>query len=277
MPVEPIDRPVRLRPEFIEADWGDDNLGSWFERGWPKKIGEVRLCEPGAPVAVRFFFTTRTRPAQVDPGAGCKFWYVLRAEDEARVAVGFNRAVTREEVAGACRAGVLDDLLQWRAARDREAWLLPPGTVHAIGWGVALLEVGPPAAEPLPLEDGGPGIGAARLEAGPDSVRSQPLSAVHPHRHSLLADCPQFSVEYLHAPPPFEIEPRPGRYDLLVFFSGAGRVRLTHAYGHEFLEMGEVWRLPGEADRWSRRKGFELQVEGSAALMRVTAPPARRV
>ena len=68
-------------------------------------------------------------------------WLVLDADPDARLAIGFTRAVTPEEIAAAAQDGSIEALLEWHPARPGDLFYLPAGTVHAIGPGLALVEV----------------------------------------------------------------------------------------------------------------------------------------
>lgn len=66
-------------------------------------------------------------------------WYILDAEPGSRLAIGHN-AGTREELAAMIEGGRWDDLIRYSDAVAGDFIQIPPGTVHAIGGGVTLLE-----------------------------------------------------------------------------------------------------------------------------------------
>ncbi|HEV7129417.1 MAG TPA: type I phosphomannose isomerase catalytic subunit, partial [Ktedonobacterales bacterium] len=68
-------------------------------------------------------------------------WYILRAEPAAKLVLGFQRAVSEEEVRRAVGEHRLEDLLHTFAVHSGDVVFVPSGTVHAIGGGVVLYEL----------------------------------------------------------------------------------------------------------------------------------------
>lgn len=66
-------------------------------------------------------------------------WYVLEAEPGSRLAVGHN-ASSRRELIDMIDAGKWDELIRYTETVPGDFVHIPPGTVHAIGGGVTLLE-----------------------------------------------------------------------------------------------------------------------------------------
>ncbi len=68
-------------------------------------------------------------------------WYVLEAEPEATIVLGWSRATTRGEYLERVREGTLEDVLRRVPVQAGDVFHLPSGTVHAIGAGIVLFEV----------------------------------------------------------------------------------------------------------------------------------------
>src|SRR5260370_5924557 len=149
--------PIRLTPRFLEKVWGATNLRPWFA-DTRAKTGEVWLekalgeGEPPLPVLIKFLFTTGKLSVQVHPGDAyesehhhspgkTEMWHVLRAEPGAKIAAGFRVPVTKPQLEAAALSGEIENLLEWLDARPGDTFYLPAGTVHAIGAGLALLEI----------------------------------------------------------------------------------------------------------------------------------------
>jgi mannose-6-phosphate isomerase len=93
---------------------------------------------------VKFLFTSQKLSVQVHPPdtAGPKtvpgkteMWHVLRAAPDARVALGFERPLGRDEARAAALSGEIEGLLRWYPAQPGDTFFVPAGTVHAIGAG----------------------------------------------------------------------------------------------------------------------------------------------
>ncbi|TGL84829.1 mannose-6-phosphate isomerase [Leptospira congkakensis] len=68
-------------------------------------------------------------------------WYVLSADPGAELVVGFDINTTREEYESLVRKNLGETVLRKWKVKPGDVFLLNPGTIHAIGAGVLLLEV----------------------------------------------------------------------------------------------------------------------------------------
>lgn len=142
----------QLPTRMVAKVWGRDHLPSPFAAPAGERIGEIWFEPPPElpQVLVKYLFTSEKLSVQVHPGdaqalpgeAGKEeCWLVLDAEADARLAIGFERTVTAAEIAAAARDGTIEQLLAWHPAQAGDLFYLPAGTVHAIGPGLALVEV----------------------------------------------------------------------------------------------------------------------------------------
>lgn len=142
----------RLPTKLVEKVWGRDVLPAPFAAPEGMRIGEIWFEPPPEvpQVLVKYLFTSEKLSVQVHPSDDTAIageagkeecWLVLNAEPDARLAIGFEREVTPEEIAAAAQDGTIEDLLTWHPARPGDLFYLPAGTVHAIGPGLALVEV----------------------------------------------------------------------------------------------------------------------------------------
>src|SRR5258708_1859482 len=146
----------KLEPAFHGRVWGTTSLDLWFpdapaqESGLP--IGEVWFETPEVPLLVKFLFTEKDLSVQVHPDdayAGLhhnspgktEMWQVLAAHKGAKIAAGFRKPVTREQVRAAALDGTIVNLLEWFEARAGDTFFIPAGTVHAIGAGLTICEI----------------------------------------------------------------------------------------------------------------------------------------
>lgn len=70
-----------------------------------------------------------------------EMWYIMNADPEAKLIVGFNRNVTKEEYQEALDGGNLTDLMHYQDVSSGDTVFIPAGKIHAIGAGVLLAEI----------------------------------------------------------------------------------------------------------------------------------------
>ena len=104
------------------------------------------------PLLVKLLFTSDNLSVQVHPGDAyarehhnsrgkTEMWHILRAEPEAKIALGLRERVTPERLREAAQSGEIMELLNWVPARPGDTFFVPAGTIHAIGGGLALCEM----------------------------------------------------------------------------------------------------------------------------------------
>jgi len=114
-------------------------------------LGEAVAKHRDFPVLVKLIDAADNLSVQVHPtdeyalknegGYGkTEAWYIMDADDGAGIYLGFKRAVTRDELIKAVSDGSVLDLLRFHKVKRGDSFLIPAGTVHAIGKGVTLCE-----------------------------------------------------------------------------------------------------------------------------------------
>ncbi len=231
--------PFRLLPAFHQRPWGVTSLRPWFPLEPAAPVGEAWFtagtCDtslgltlgtliaadpdgllgnaafPGAqPLLLKLLFTSERLSVQVHPddeyarqhhgSAGkTEAWHVLDALPGATVGLGFTRQVGADEAREAACSGAIERLIAWHPARAGDTFLVPAGTVHAIGPGLTIVEVQEPSDVTYRLYDYGRPRelhlerGFAVADLGPYQVRNVPrvLSA----GRTEIARCEFFRME----------------------------------------------------------------------------------
>ncbi|WP_435419204.1 class I mannose-6-phosphate isomerase [Parerythrobacter aurantius] len=144
---------MRLLPTHtVEKVWGRAQLPPPFVNTGEAPVGEIWFDPPAElpQLLVKYLFTSEPLSVQVHPDdaqapAGSRgkeeCWYILDAEPGARLAIGFEREISAEELKAAAIDGSIEQLLTWHEVRAGDFFYLPAGTVHAIGPGLSLIEV----------------------------------------------------------------------------------------------------------------------------------------
>ncbi len=70
-----------------------------------------------------------------------EMWYIMDADNDAKLIVGFNRSVTKEEYSDALKKDRLADILNYEKIKEGDTFFINTGKIHAIGAGVLLAEI----------------------------------------------------------------------------------------------------------------------------------------
>jgi len=118
-------------------------------RRWPS---EFEADQPGEfPLLMKFLFPREWLSVQVHPNDAeaqaigqprgkNECWYVLSADPDAKLALGFREELTRAEIERAIREGTLESKLNYVPVKAGDMVYVDAGTIHAIGPGMVVLE-----------------------------------------------------------------------------------------------------------------------------------------
>ena len=213
-----------------------------------------RDARPYFPILAKFIFSSDQLSVQVHPaddyalehegGPGkTEAWYVVDAEQGARLAIGLTEKFPTDELRRAAQTGEIKNYLNWIEARKGQIFFVPPGTPHTIGPGLIICEIQQNSDLTYRfhdfdrLGDGGKprdlhieqAVAVTRQEPYPGPQEPFPfplLSSQHNEwRRELLVACPHFAVERIEFEKAVSYSPDPERAHLLMFIAGKGRLR----------------------------------------------------
>ena len=203
---------MKLERRYVEKPWGRTTLPATFAAPAGKRIGEIWFTATGDPqLLAKYLFTSERLSIQVHPNdeqaharglarGKTECWYIVDAEPDAELGLGLKRPVPAEDLRATALDGSIETLLSWRPVRRGDFFLVPAGTVHAIGAGISLLEFQQNSDATYRLYDYGrprelhldDAIAVACREPYSDK-NAQHLEARGEH---LLVDGPQFLLSY---------------------------------------------------------------------------------
>ena len=123
--------------ELIEA-YGDALTGGFGAADFPLL---VKLIDAADDLSVQVH-PDDEYAARVENDRGkTEIWYILDADEGARIVCGLCEGVTPEELSAALRSGDPSGVLNYIPVRAGECYFIPAGLAHAIGKGVLIAEV----------------------------------------------------------------------------------------------------------------------------------------
>lgn len=144
---------MKLAAQYIEKPWGRSSLPAMFEQVPDRRIGEVWFVgDDGLPLLAKYLFTSEPLSVQVHPNdeqararglprGKSECWYILDAEPEARIGLGLVEDVEEADLRSAALDGSIEEMIRWWPVSAGEFIYVEPGTIHAIGSGLSLLEI----------------------------------------------------------------------------------------------------------------------------------------
>ena len=74
-----------------------------------------------------------------------EFWYILDAKPTAKIYLGLKEEMTATEFYNRCQDDTLEEVLKSYTPKKGECYYIEPGTIHAVGGGVTLIEIQQPS------------------------------------------------------------------------------------------------------------------------------------
>jgi len=186
-----------------------------------------------------------------------EMWYVIEAERDAEIIVGFNQSVSKETYLKHLSDKSLMSILNAEKTFPGDVFFLPAGRIHAIGQGILLAEIQQTSDATLRIYDfdrvdekGQPRALHTEnaLEAIDFKVYSNyktPYSS-NPNKASQLASCKYFTTNFLSLNAP--VERNHDNIDsFVIYICIDGKIEIHyHKDAKETLVKGETVLLPAE-------------------------------
>jgi len=157
-------------------------------------------------------------------------WYIISAEEGAKIYKGLKEGVSREQFAEAIKEGTAAELLKAVEVSKGECHFLPAGTVHAIGKGLLIAEIQTPSDTTYRVFDwnrvdaSGKGRTLHIAEAMESINFEQKPNELPVHSGPRLAESEYFTVDKYRAEAGAESGIESGQMRTLIFLSGSGQI-----------------------------------------------------
>lgn len=124
-----------------------------------QRLGDILAAHPSMlgvraelPILIKLIDAREDLSVQVHPdneyavlhegqSGKTEMWYILEAPAGAQLTLGLNRPLTREQLRDAALSDDIEEYLRHVSVKRGDAFLIEPGTIHAIGAGVLLAEI----------------------------------------------------------------------------------------------------------------------------------------
>ena len=256
---------------LVDNGWLASNpLSELMETYLDRLVGENAFQDFGTqfPVSVKTMDVKARTPLRVnvpddiarqryDAFGKTALWYILSADPDATLYLGFSREVEAEDFYRRCLAGKVDDVLHAVHPKAGQTYLIPPCTVYAAGPGLKILEVSEASELALRIYDPGHDD---ELEEAFDFIDFRPwkepeaVPGTKGFGAETLAVQEQFRVVKLQLAEPLRISSEgQDRYSIYHCLQGAASVQLrdeNRPAETVMLQAGQTVLVPAEVDEF---------------------------
>lgn len=136
----------------INVDGKETLLTDYIAKEGKKALGTKSTSETDVPILIKLIDAKDNLSVQVHPDdeyarkfegdlGKTEMWYVLEAEEGAKLVYGFQNDLTTDEFKAAIESSKLEEKLNYVDVKPGDVFFITPGTMHAIGKGIVIAEI----------------------------------------------------------------------------------------------------------------------------------------
>ena len=183
-----------------------------------------------------------------------EMWYIMDADPGAKLIVGFNRDVEKEEYVESLENNSLLDLLNYEEVKEGDTFFINTGKIHAIGAGVMLAEIQQTSDITYRVfdfnrKDKHGNLRELHTELALDAIdykKKGDFKVDYPkagNEVNKMVESPYFKTDYLHLTEDFTQDVS-GRDSFTIFMCVKGSATIKNDWGQVDVEKGETVLLP---------------------------------
>lgn len=199
-----------------------------------------------------------------------EMWHVMDADPGAKLIVGFNKDVNKEEYVKSLEDNTLLDLLNYEEVVAGDTYFINTGKIHAIGGGVLLAEIQQTSDITYRVfdfnrRDKNGNLRELHTELAVDAIDFNKKDdfkvdyARIPDTVNGMVDCPYFKTNFLDLTQDF-VQDVVDRDSFSIYLCVDGAAKVTNDWGSTSIEKGETLLVSASST------GIEIATEGSQLL-----------
>ena len=199
-----------------------------------------------------------------------EMWHVMNADVGAKLIVGFNKDVDKEEYVKSLEDNTLLDLLNYEEVVAGDTYFINTGKIHAIGGGVLLAEIQQTSDITYRVfdfnrRDKNGNLRELHTELAVDAMDFDKKDdfkvnyARIPDTVNGMVDCPYFKTNFLDLTQDF-VQDVTKRDSFSIYLCVDGAAKVTNDWGSTSIEKGETLLVPASSTK------IEIATDGSQLL-----------
>jgi mannose-6-phosphate isomerase len=182
-----------------------------------------------------------------------EMWYIMDADKDANLIVGFNKTVTKEEYQKSIDNNTLEALMNYEKVKEGDTFFINTGKIHAIGAGVVLAEIQQTSDVTYRVfdfnrKDKEGNLRELHTDLALDAIDFEKKDdfkiAYNKHQNTVnsLVDCPYFKTNYLNLTKNIDVDISE-RDSFTIYMCVAGSAVIANEHGEASLQKGETLLL----------------------------------
>lgn len=243
--------------DLIETFKGDFVGGKVYEKFGDDFPILIKFIDAKTPLSIQVHPNNELAKERHNSFGKNEMWYIMDADKNAELIVGFNKEVSKEEYVDALNGGKILNILNAEKIEAGDTFYIPTGRVHAIGAGTVLAEIQQTSDVTYRIYD------YERVDAKTGEQRElhteQALDAIDykfyddlktkykiaENQSSTLVHSPYFKTDIIQLNGELKID-----YSTLdsfvIYMCVEGSFTLTHSDSETFVNVGETILLPAQ-------------------------------
>ena len=226
-------------------------------------IGPVMDRFPYFPLLIKLIDAKENLSIQVHPSddyalkyeqsfGKSEMWHIISADEGSGLYVGLNKDYSKEDIEKALKEGTILECLNFYKVKPGDTFVINPGTIHAIGAGVRLIEIQQNSNLTYRLFD----YNRVDKDGNPRELHiKKALDVIDYHQYKvvktgdeLLADNKYFTVKEVNFDKELEIDANERAFISFTFLEGEGLVNdIPYSkYDTFFLPFGQKCLIKGK-------------------------------
>jgi mannose-6-phosphate isomerase len=129
---------LRELTDMYQSDFVGSKVYKQFGNEFPLLI---KFIDAKTPLSIQVHPSNELARERHNSFGKNEMWYIMQADEDAELIIGFNKAVKKEEYIHHLDNATLIDILNIEKVKEGDTFYIPTGRVHAIGAGVLLAEI----------------------------------------------------------------------------------------------------------------------------------------
>ena len=188
-----------------------------------------------------------------------EMWYIMDADQDANLIVGFNKNVTKEEYLESLKSDGLLNILNYEQVKEGDTFFINTGKIHAIGAGVLLAEIQQTSDVTYRIfdfnrRDKNGNLRELHTEQALDAIdyiRKDDFKVKYSSEKNQInhvVECPYFKTNYLDLSDNLELDIAK-RDSFTIFMCVDGQALIANNEGMEAIEKGETLLVSADTSK----------------------------